>query len=132
MRAAVRPRGAVDELRERIESIDRSIVLALCAREAAQRELLALKRAHRLTLIDPEQERTVRRRAREWAEALDGDPDLAAHVIGAALEAGKRRFFATGGTPDPAFAPVVVYLDVGARSLRATARHHRAAVVPAP
>lgn len=111
MGPATEPKRALEELRARLASIDRSLVLSLCAREETQREILALKQAHSLPLIDLPRERDVRRRARAWALELGGDPDLAAQVVAAALDSGKRRFFLAGPAPGPSGGPVVVFLQ---------------------
>jgi len=103
---------ALGELRTRLALIDRSLVLSLVAREEAQREILTLKRASSLPLVDREREREVRRRARAWAREFGGDPDLAAHVLQAALESGKRRFFRARGAPLPgAHAAALLFQD---------------------
>jgi len=101
MRPRRRADPDVEAWRERLATIDRSLVVLLRAREQAQRELLALKRARALPLIDLEQEREVGRRARSWADELGGDPDLAAQVVLAALGSGKRRFFEGDQDPPP-------------------------------
>jgi chorismate mutase len=106
------PDRTLEELRARLAHIDRSIVLSLCAREDTQREILALKQARSLPLLDAAQERHVRRRARAWAAEVGGDPDLAAMVIAAALDAGKRRFFVADRTGAARSAPVVVFLQL--------------------
>jgi len=83
---------SLDALRARLSEIDRALILALCARESVQREILALKLSRSVPLFDREREGLVRRRARTWAIEAGGDPELAALVVAAALESGKRRF----------------------------------------
>jgi chorismate mutase len=128
----VRPRRAADEaleeLRARIASIDRSLILSLCAREDTQGEILALKRALSLPLVDGEQERDVRQRAREWALEIGSDPELAAQVVAAALESGKRRFLRVGGSSGHGGRAVVVLLQPPSRS--EGPKHRTAAVAP--
>ena len=112
MRPASASDRALDELRARLARIDRSIVLALCAREDVQREILTLKHARSWPLVDVPQERQVRRRARAWAAEVGGDPDLAAQVVIAALESGKRRFVLADRTGVARESPVVVFLQL--------------------
>ena len=82
----------VRRLRRRLARIDRSLVRALTARERAQWELLERKQRRALPLLDVGQEERVRRRAREWALELGGDPVLAEKVVTAAVTSGKVRF----------------------------------------
>ncbi len=82
----------VRRLRRRLARIDRSLVRALAARERAQWELLERKQRRSLPLLDVGQEERVRRRAREWAQDLGGDPVLAEKVVTAAVASGKTRF----------------------------------------
>ena len=94
---------AVARLRARLARLDRNLVRALQEREETQWLLLSLKGQKGYPLTDRAQERTVRGRARDWALAERGDPDLAEEVLAAAIASGKRRFEArradaTGGT----------------------------------
>ena len=84
----------VRRLRRRLARIDRSLVRALTARERAQWELLERKQRRALPLLDAAQEERVRRRAREWAQELGGDPVLAEKVVTSAVASGKARFIA--------------------------------------
>jgi len=89
----------LEQLRTRLSSIDRSLIVLLCAREGAQREILALKQARSLPLLDRGRERDALRRVRAWALEMGGDPKLAVTVVRAALESGKRRFRRAGRSP---------------------------------
>jgi len=86
---------AIGRLRLRLESIDRSVIAALVAREDAQWELFDLKQLLALPLSEPSQESLVRERARRWALEAGGDPDLAGRVVMAALRSGRRRFLSS-------------------------------------
>lgn len=102
----------VEELRVRLEAIDRSLVLGLRAREQTQQELFAYKRLAGIALYDPGQERVVKRRARQWAEECGADPDLAEKVVAGALASGRRRFRTAPADPRPSASPVVVLLPL--------------------
>ncbi len=88
----------VRRLRRRLARIDRSLVRALTARERAQWELLERKQRRSLPLLDVGQEERVRRRAREWAQELGGDPALAEKVVTAAVASGKARFISVANS----------------------------------
>jgi chorismate mutase len=83
----------IQRLRSEIETIDRSIVLLLGARERAQHRLLAWKETSGIPGIDPIQEATVFSRAATWARESGTDERLASGVIRLALESGKRSYF---------------------------------------
>jgi len=100
----------VEELRARLEAVDRSLVLGLRARERLQQELFAFKRTAGLALYDLEQERLVQRRARSWAEEYGADPDLVEDIIDRAVQSGKRRFLTASLEPRALEDPVVVFL----------------------
>lgn len=100
----------VEELRARLEAIDRSLVLTLLAREKTQHELFAYKRSVGLALADPAQERLVRRRARSWALEAGGDPALVADVVTLAVASGKRRHSVPASGSSDEGSPVVVFL----------------------
>ena len=95
------PTRSVERLRSEIETVDRSIVLLLGARERAQHRLLAVKASAGIAGIDPEQERRVIARARAWARESGSDEQLAAEVIRLALESGKRAYFENRSDPPP-------------------------------
>ncbi len=84
--------ATIRRLRGRLARIDRRLVRTLAARERAQWELLERKRDRAISLVDPDQEERVRRRAREWAQEAGGDADLAESVVSAAVTSGKARF----------------------------------------
>jgi len=104
------PDPVVVELRARLASIDRALVLTLRSREQTQQELFAYKRSAAIAISDVEQERVVRRRAREWAEEYGADPDLTEAVIRAAIGAGKRRFRQRTAASPSSESPVVVFV----------------------
>ena len=110
MSRAVLVDPVVEELRARLAGIDRSLVLTLRAREQAQQQLLAYKRSAAMSLLDVEQERLVRDRARDWAEEYGADPDLIEEVVGQAMASGKRRFEGPTILPANGSSPVVVFL----------------------
>ncbi len=82
----------LEELKHRLASLDRSLVLTLGAREQVQWEILEYRRARSLPLYDGRAEQTVRRRVHTWAHDDGADPDLAERVVGAATRSGRRRF----------------------------------------
>lgn len=123
----------VEELRARLEAIDRSLVLGLRAREQTQQELFAYKRSAALALQDVEQERLVQHRARAWAEEYGADPDLVEDVIDRAVQAGKRRFLSVPSEAPSSGAPVVVFVPIPATlPSRAAAPPRHSAPLSAP
>jgi len=123
----------VEELRARLEAVDRSLVLGLRARERLQQELFTVKRAAGIALYDLEQERLVQRRARSWAEEYGADPDLVEEVIDRAVQSGKRRFLTISLEPRPSEEPVVVFLPgPELRRPRERSLAHSAPAVVAP
>lgn len=82
----------VQRLRSEIETIDRSIVLLLGARERAQHQLLAWKESSGIPGHDPGQEERVLARAIGWARETGADEQVVAEVIRLALDRGKGRF----------------------------------------
>jgi len=115
MSRAVLVDPVVEELRARLAGIDRSLVLTLRAREQAQQQLLAYKRSAAMSLLDVEQERLVRDRARDWAEEYGADRDLVEEVVVRAMESGKRRFGGPTILPADRASPVVVFLSAPER-----------------
>lgn len=126
MSAVPSPR-TIQRLRSEIETIDRSIVLLLGARERAQHRLLAWKEAAGIPGHDPAQEHRVLTRAIGWARECGTDEHVAAEVIRLALVSGKRRFAAApvgsrtasrtaparGGAPVSAGPPLLVRVNSG-------------------
>ncbi len=100
-------------LRKELESIDLALVLGLRARERVQHRILEWKRGRAAELVDPRQEERVRRRARAWARASGGDPDLAGDLVLAAIRSGLRRFARPPPAGPEAIETVTCFVDLG-------------------
>jgi chorismate mutase len=85
-------RFGVEELRRRLERIDRTIVELLAVRIAQSATIIRERRALGQNVTDLAQERTVHARAETWARELGIPIELADRLFEALIAAGKDRF----------------------------------------
>ncbi len=95
------------QIREEIESADRSIVLLLAARLDAARRAIRVRARIQNRMTDTEQERRIFQRTQEWAEELRLPPKLVENLFRSLLEEGKARYLTEEALHD---APVVTVL----------------------
>ena len=90
----------LNERREEIEAIDRSLVFLLAARSHAVGRLLEFKRQAGLPRIDPEQEHRVLSRSRTWARSVGLDPSLVQTIFRHLLSSTSAEAAETPGRPE--------------------------------
>lgn len=94
-------RFGVEELRSRLERIDRTIVELLSVRVALSATIIRERWLQGRAVTDRPQERTVHTRARNWSRELGLPPELADRLLKALVAAGKERFREqTASAPD--------------------------------
>jgi len=99
------PNPSLTSLRDRLEEIDRAIVLLVAARVEAAGLAIAVRSQADGSLTDPAQEEVVVHRARRWAEQQGLTPALVESVFRMMIEAGKARSVIPLRSPTKAAAP---------------------------
>lgn len=92
--------GSLAQLRQEIESVDRSIVLLLAARLAAAQRALGVRVAHHRPVTDEAQELRVLERSLRWARELGVPEALVERLFRTLIEEGKARFRRSDRSPD--------------------------------
>jgi len=109
MSATAHHGGSLTQLRQEIESIDRSLVMLLAARLDAAQRALRVRVPHDRRATDTVQERRVLLRSHKWAKELGLPEALVDSLFRTLIEEGKARFH-SGRAPEgsPAFITVLL------------------------
>ena len=94
----------LEEVRARLEEIDRDLLRLVAARLEAANLAIRIRIEQGEEVCDPAQERRVLARARRWADEAGLPPALVETIFRALIEAGKER----AGTPCEGTRPMAV------------------------
>jgi chorismate mutase len=108
-------------IRQELESIDRTIVLALAARLDAAHRAIRMRAARGHPITDREQERRVLLRSRRWAEEFGVSKALVESLFRSLVEEGKARYLSVESRLD---SPVVTVLLASPGGSEMAARNH--------
>lgn len=123
---------SLTQVRQEIESVDRSIVLLLAARlDAADRAIRArIGRDRHVT--DREQERRILVRSGTWAEELGVPRSLVENLFRSLIEEGKARFLSAESPPDSPVVTVLLTPPAGSAGSPRRDAHSQLVAVPTP
>jgi chorismate mutase len=105
---------ALAQVRQEIESVDRSIVMMLAARLGAADRAIRARVAHDRPVTDREEERRILLRSRTWAEEFGVPRPLVENLFRSLVEEGKARYLSAEGPPDSAVVTVLLAPPPGA------------------